>query len=96
MAGPLSQVAAAMRAGSRTIRDICAQTGLSNSTVAAAIEHLERSGKLTRRTETASCSGHCSGCEFEEEHRGQGTTCQLGMPTPRRGAPRGLTFYELR
>ena len=103
-AGPLSQVAAAMRGGSRTAAEICRDTGLSASTVAAAIEHLARTGKLTRHTETASCSGHCSGCEHELEHTGQvgargaeqSTTCQLGMPAPRRGAPQGLTFYQLR
>lgn len=62
---PLSAVAAAMREGSTTGADISHRTGLSRSTVDAALEHLRSTGYITSSTDSCACdscglSGGCS------------------------------------
>lgn len=61
--GPLSMVADAIASGAVTARAIELMTGLEASTVAAALEHLERMGRVDRTLSQASCpSGGCRSC----------------------------------
>lgn len=61
--GPLADVEAAIAAGASGRRGIADRTGLTPSTVDAALDHLERTGRLRRERLASSCpAGGCSGC----------------------------------
>ncbi|MDO5075707.1 winged helix-turn-helix domain-containing protein [Corynebacterium sp.] len=62
MTSPLSAVRASVEDGAVTVVEIAERTGLTRSTVSAALEHLERMGQLQRRREAMACSGSCGGC----------------------------------
>lgn len=63
--GPLSKVMQCVSEGSTTIGEIARRTGLSASTVDAALVQLERMGRARKVTETMACSGACGGCDVE-------------------------------
>ena len=59
--------------GRRELETIAAATGLSRSTVDAAIDHLERTGSLRRERMASSCpSSGCGGCAHAG---GDGSAC---------------------
>lgn len=62
-ATPLSAVADAIADGAAGRGDIARRTGLNPGTVDAAIDHLERTGRLRREHMASSCSaGGCGSC----------------------------------
>ncbi|MDO4686037.1 MAG: MarR family transcriptional regulator [Corynebacterium sp.] len=56
----------AIESGSQTVKEIAQSTGLTTSTVTAALEHLERIGYLQRRREAMACGGGCSSCSDDQ------------------------------
>ncbi|TWT26895.1 MarR family transcriptional regulator [Corynebacterium canis] len=62
MSSPLTAVRDAFQHGALTVAEIAKDTGLTRSTVSAALQHLERMGHIQRRREAMSCSGSCGGC----------------------------------
>lgn len=82
---PLSAVTAAIRQGACTADEIERHTGLSRSTVDAALEHLTAIGYLSHSHDHSACAscamsgpGGCPSC-------GRGlTTLTLKAPAPRR------------
>ncbi|QGS35957.1 hypothetical protein FOB82_11325 [Corynebacterium xerosis] len=83
-ATPLAAVRSAIADGVTSRSAIAAGTGLSRSTVDAAIDHLDRIGSLRRERIASSCpSGGCGGCAHAG---GDGSAC----PSSRTGdGPRG-------
>ncbi|MFL0446206.1 FeoC-like transcriptional regulator [Corynebacterium xerosis] len=70
---PLAAVRSAIADGVTSRSAIAAATGLSRSTVDAAIDHLERTGSLRRERMASSCpSGGCGGCAHAG---GDGSAC---------------------
>ncbi|MGX1738521.1 helix-turn-helix domain-containing protein [Corynebacterium flavescens] len=55
-AGPLSKVAAAVREGATTAAEISRATGLSASTVSAALDYLTRVGMMRSSQESSVCT----------------------------------------
>lgn len=82
-AGPLAAVRGAIAEGEASRAEIAARTGLSRSTVDAAIAHLERTGALRRERMASSCpSGGCSGCAHATA---DGAACSSGGAGHQRG-----------
>ncbi|MDO5730906.1 FeoC-like transcriptional regulator, partial [Corynebacterium sphenisci] len=60
---PLAAVERAIAAGATSRAEIAAATGLTADTVAAAMAHLERTGRLAREALAAPCAAAgCTGC----------------------------------
>ena len=79
MAGPLTSVSEAIARGAVNRSAIVRQTGLDPDLVDAAIERLERMGRLSRAPLGAFCSGGgCSCCPAA----GAGGGCASGGGTP--------------
>lgn len=79
--GPLTAITKAMSAGALTPGELQKATGLSRSTVLAALDHLSCIGVLDRKVDYAACSGCQSG------------TCSSGCSS---AAGRGLVTLQLR
>lgn len=79
-AAPLAAVRGAIAAGRSSRAEIAERTGLSRSTVDAAIDHLERTGMLRRERMATSCaSGGCSGCDHAAA---MGGACSAAPTSP--------------
>ncbi|WP_315559045.1 helix-turn-helix domain-containing protein [Corynebacterium durum] len=85
---PLVAVTRAIEGGATTVSAIVQQTGLQESTVSAAMEHLERTGYIHRRLDVV-CGGSCGGCALSDD---EGGTCNH-TATP--GTPQGLVTLTL-
>ncbi|WJY73354.1 FeoC-like transcriptional regulator [Corynebacterium auriscanis] len=70
--GPLSKVMQCVSEGVTTVGEIARRTGLSASTVDAALLQLERMGRARKVTETMACSGACGGCDVDCGSRSDG------------------------
>ncbi|AZA11975.1 helix-turn-helix domain-containing protein [Corynebacterium gerontici] len=78
---PLTAITHAMREGARTATDIERATGLSRSTVDAALEHLVSTGYLSSSRDQSACAGCAMSCS------GSGATCGRGLTTLTLKAP---------
>lgn len=75
---PVSAVRDAIAAGATSRSDITHRTGLTVSTVDAAIDFLERSGRLRRERLTSSCpSGGCNCCSLAHPDAHGDACCDL-------------------
>lgn len=79
---PLSAVAAAIRGGATTAPGIVAETGLSLSTVTAALEHLTRMGWIVNSNDSLACQNCSMGCKTTSGQCGQGLTTLTLLATP--------------
>ncbi|WJZ02897.1 helix-turn-helix transcriptional regulator [Corynebacterium freiburgense] len=82
---PLRAVRASFLGGALTVAEIARDTGLTRSTVSAALEHLERIGQVRRRREALACSGSCSGCTEDECGTTGGLVTLTLLPSPPQG-----------
>jgi hypothetical protein len=74
MSAPLTAVLEALGSGASSRLAVTAATGLSPDVVDAAVEHLERLGRLEVRALTADCSSaSCAGCAFARGCRAPAT-----------------------
>lgn len=91
--GPLSQVLAAVEAGTPTVAEIARRSGLDEAVVHAAIDHLVRSGRIESRELSIGCppSG-CGGCASAGPDGAPG----CGRPAPVAGRRPGLVTLTLR
>jgi len=71
MVTPLRAVLSAVEAGATTQADITSRTSLSPDVVSAAVEHLQRIGRVTGLRLGSGCpTGGCSGCAELGARRG--------------------------
>lgn len=81
MSGPLSTVLAEMQAGTPTVAEIVRRSGLDDSVVRAAVDHLVRSGRVESRELSMGCpASGCGGCASATEEGAPG--CGLPSPCP--------------
>lgn len=81
---PLADVRDAIAAGALSRSDIAQRTGLSQSTVDAAIEFLERTGRLRRERLASSCAaGSCAACALAHPDADGQARCELHGSTER-------------
>lgn len=90
---PLSAVLAAVEEGVRSLDAVAERTGLTRSTVEAAVEQLGRMGRLDVQTLSIGCpDGGCGSCaaadhDTHRDARSAGPGCGAGAATPgRRGS----------
>ncbi|GGG72351.1 helix-turn-helix domain-containing protein [Corynebacterium pelargi] len=82
--GPLSAVTQAMRDGARTVPEIQRATGLSRSTISAALGHLSDTGYLASSRDSSACTSCAMHCTHESATCGRGlTTLTLKAPGPK-------------
>lgn len=68
---PLTAVLAAVEEGVRSLDEVAERTGLSRSTVEAAVEQLGRMGRLDVHTLSIGCpDGGCGGCAAADHSTG--------------------------
>ncbi|MGV8909522.1 MAG: hypothetical protein ACOH1Y_11110 [Propionicimonas sp.] len=92
MSGPLSTVLAELEAGTPTIAEMVRSSGLTESVLRAAVDHLVRSGRVESRELSMGCSeSGCGGCASASDDGTPG--CGLGAPVPGRRA--GLVTLTL-
>lgn len=92
MSGPLSIVLAELEAGTPTITEMVRSSGLDESVLRAAIDHLVRSGRVQSRELSMGCpESGCGGCASASDAGAPG--CGLGAPVPGRRA--GLVTLTL-
>ena len=85
MSGPLSTVLAQLEAGTPTITEMVRRSGLAESVVRAAVDHLVRSGRVESRELSMGCpESGCGGCASASDAGTPG--CGLGAPVPGRRA----------
>lgn len=89
--GPLSLVLAEVRAGTPTVAGIALRSGLDESVVRAAVDHLVRSGRIESRELSIGCppSG-CGGCASATAG-----APGCGLPAPVPGRRPGLVTLTL-
>lgn len=58
----LSQILAALQSGGRSVEQLARQLGVSPALVCAALEHLERLGRVRRVALSVRCAHGCPGC----------------------------------
>jgi len=92
VSGPLSIVLAELEAGTPTITEMVRRSGLDESVLRAAVDHLVRSGRVESRELSMGCpESGCGGCASASD---AGTpACGLGAPVPGRRA--GLVTLTL-
>ena len=92
MSGTLSTVLAEMRAGTPTVAEIVRRSGLDDSVVRAAVDHLVRSGRVESRELSMGCpASGCGGCASATEEGAPG----CGLPSPVPGRRAGLVTLTL-
>ena len=92
MSGPLSSVLAELEAGTPTIAEMVRRSGLEESVLRAAVDHLVRTGRVESRELSMGCpESGCGGCASASEAGTPG--CGLGAPVPGRRA--GLVTLTL-
>lgn len=92
MSGPLSTVLAELQAGTPTITEMVRRSGLDESVLRAAIDHLVRTGRVESRELSMGCpESGCGGCASASDAGTPG--CGLGAPVPGRRA--GLVTLTL-
>ncbi len=92
MSGPLSVVLAELHAGTPTITEMVRRSGLDESVLRAAIDHLVRTGRVESRELSMGCpESGCGGCASASDAGTPG--CGLGAPVPGRRA--GLVTLTL-
>jgi hypothetical protein len=85
VSGPLTTVLAEMQAGTPTVAEIVRRSGLEDSVVRAAVEHLVRSGRVESRELSMGCpASGCGGCASANDDGAPG--CGLPSPVPGRRA----------
>jgi hypothetical protein len=85
VSGPLSTVLAQMQAGAPTVAEIVRRSGLEDSVVRAAVDHLVRSGRVESRELSMGCpASGCGGCASATDDGAPG--CGLPSPVPGRRA----------
>ena len=92
MSGPLTTVLAEMQAGTPTVAEIVRRSGLEDSVVRAAVEHLVRSGRVESRELSMGCpASGCGGCASANDDGAPG----CGLPSPVPGRRAGLVTLML-
>ena len=92
MSGPLTTVLAEMQAGTPTVAEIVRRSGLEDSVVRAAVEHLVRSGRVESRELSMGCpASGCGGCDSANDDGAPG----CGLPSPVPGRRAGLVTLTL-
>ena len=92
MSGPLRTVLAELEAGTPTVAEIVRRSGLEESMVRAAVDHLVRSGRVESRELSMGCpESGCGGCGSASDAGTPG--CGLAAPVPGRRA--GLVTLTL-
>ena len=91
MSGPLSTVLAELEAGTPTIAEMVRRSGLAESVLRAAVDHLVRSGRVQSKELSMGCpESGCGGCASASDGA---PGCGLGTPVPGRRA--GLVTLTL-
>ena len=91
MSGPLSTVLAELEAGTPTIAEMVRRSGLAESVLRAAVDHLVRSGRVQSKELSMGCpESGCGGCASASDGA---NGCGLGTPVPGRRA--GLVTLTL-
>jgi len=91
MSGPLSTVLAELEAGTPTIAEMVRRSGLAESVLRAAVDHLVRSGRVQSKELSMGCpESGCGGCASASDGA---PGCGLGAPVPGRRA--GLVTLTL-
>ena len=94
MSGPLSTVLAELEAGTPTIAEMVRNSGLAESVLRAAVDHLVRSGRVESRELSMGCpESGCGGCASASSTGAGAGGCGLGTPVPGRRA--GLVTLTL-
>ncbi|HEY3408765.1 MAG TPA: FeoC-like transcriptional regulator [Propionicimonas sp.] len=92
MTGPLTTVLAEMQAGAPTVAEIVRRSGLEDSVVRAAVDHLVRSGRVESRELSMGCpASGCGGCASATDDGAPG----CGLPSPVPGRRAGLVTLSL-
>jgi len=92
VSGPLSTVLAQMQAGAPTVAEIVRRSGLEDSVVRAAVDHLVRSGLVESRELSMGCpASGCGGCASATDDGAPG----CGLPSPVPGRRAGLVTLTL-
>ncbi len=92
MSGPLSTVLAELAAGTPTVAEMVRRSGLDESVLRAAIDHLVREGRVDARELSMGCpDSGCGGCASATAAGTPG--CGLAAPVPGRRA--GLVTLAL-
>jgi len=92
VSGPLTTVLAEMQAGTPTVAEIVRRSGLEDSVVRAAVEHLVRSGRVESRELSMGCpASGCGGCASANDDGAPG----CGLPSPVPGRRAGLVTLML-
>jgi hypothetical protein len=92
VSGPLSTVLAELEAGTPTITEMVRRSGLDESVLRAAVDHLVRSGRVESKELSMGCpESGCGGCASASDSGAPG--CGLGAPVPGRRA--GLVTLTL-
>jgi hypothetical protein len=85
VSGPLSIVLAELAAGTPTLTEMARRSGLEESVVRAAVNHLIRSGRVEARELSMGCpASGCGNCASGTDTGAPG--CGLGAPVPGRRA----------
>jgi hypothetical protein len=85
VSGPLSIVLAELAAGTPTLTEMARRSGLEESVVRAAVDHLVRSGRVEARELSMGCpASGCGSCASATDAGAPG--CGLGAPVPGRRA----------
>jgi len=92
VSGPLTTVLAEMQAGTPTVAEIVRRSGLEDSVVRAAVDHLVRSGRVESRELSMGCpASGCGGCAAATVDGAPG----CGLPSPVPGRRAGLVTLTL-
>jgi hypothetical protein len=92
MSGPLSAVLSELEAGTPTLAEIVRRSGLEESMVRAAVDHLVRSGRVESRELSMGCpASGCGGCASAAD----GGAAGCGLPSPMPGRRAGLVTLTL-
>jgi len=92
MSGPLSAVLSELEAGTPTLAEIVRRSGLEESMVRAAVDHLVRSGRVQSRELSMGCpASGCGGCASASDDGAP----DCGLPSPVPGRRAGLVTLTL-
>ena len=86
MSGPLTLVLAEVAAGTSTLAEMARNSGLAESVVRAAVDHLVRSGRLEARELAIGCPpAGCGGCALAAADKTPGCAPGAGAAPSRAG-----------
>ena len=92
MKGPLSIVLAELEAGTPTVAEMVRHSGLDESVLRAAVDHLVRSGRVESRELSMGCPDTgCGGCAAASDDGAP----DCGLPSPVPGRRAGLVTLTL-